>query len=106
MRLTRIVDSLTLLTKADAGLVELEQKPVQLHDLVGEAFEDAQLLAQSREIKVSLKPCEAVVVAGDRHRLRQLLLILTDNAVKYNVQRGLVAMSLRADSSGFWQGGL
>ncbi len=93
-RLTQIVDSLTLLTKADAGLVELEREPVPLHQLVLEAFEDAEVLAQPQQVKVVLAECMAQIVTGDRHRFRQLLLILTDNAVKYNREGGTIDIAL------------
>lgn len=93
-RLTRIVDSLSLLTKADAGLVTLEQQPVNLRELMVESFEDAQVLASPRGLTVALGPCEDVTVAGDRHRLRQLFLILADNAVKYCTTGGTITMSL------------
>lgn len=93
-RLTHIVDSLTLLTKADAGLVQLERESVPLDCLVEEAFEDALILAQPHDVKVTLVTCEAVRVIGDRQRLRQLLLILTDNAVKYNHPGGMIRLAL------------
>ena len=94
-RLAQIVDSLTLLTKADAGLVKLEQQPVQLSELVEEAIEDAQVLARPHGVKVTLAECVGAVVKGDRHRLRQLLLILSDNAVKYNRPGGTIGVTLR-----------
>jgi signal transduction histidine kinase len=94
-RLARIVDGLTLLTKADAGQVQLVQLPVPLHELTNEVFADAQILAQPRGVKVSLAACDAVTVTGDRHRLRQLLLNLADNAVKYSEPQGAVAIELR-----------
>lgn len=93
-RLTRIVDGLTLLTKADAGQISLTREPVQLDDLMREAFADAQSLAQPHAITVSLRSCEAATVLGDRHRLRQLLLNLTDNAIKYNRPSGTVVLGL------------
>ena len=93
-RLAKIVDGLTLLTKADAGQVTLAREPVRLDELVREACADAQSLARPREIKVSVAACEELTVTGDRHRLRQLLLNLTDNAVKYNVSKGTVSLSL------------
>lgn len=95
-RLTHIVDSLTLLTKADAGLVKLESEPLALATLVEEAYEDAQVLAQPHSVSVALVACQPLTVRGDRHRLRQLLLILTDNAVKYNHPGGSVSLSLQA----------
>jgi len=97
-RLGKIVDSLTLLTRADAGALTLQHQPTQLGELVREALEDAQILAQSAGITVTLDPCQDVQVNGDRHRLRQLLLILTDNAVKYNWPGGFIRFALRNDA--------
>jgi len=94
-RLARIVDSLTLLAKADAGQVALKLEPVRLDELVHDNYADAEILAEPAGIRVELAACEAVTVLGDRHRLRQMLLNLADNAVKYNHPQGLVTMSLR-----------
>ncbi len=93
-RLTHIVDSLTFLTKADAGQVKMNRATLALDDLVREAMENAQALAQSKQIEIRLKDCNPVSVVGDRRRLRQLLLILTDNAIKYNVPEGHVTLAL------------
>jgi signal transduction histidine kinase len=94
-RLTRIVDGLTLLTKADAGLVTLEKKPVRLGQLVRESFDDTVVLAEAHDVRATLAGCEDLVVPGDANRLRQALLNLTDNAVKYNRAGGTVRMALR-----------
>ncbi len=93
-RLARIVDGLTLLAKADAGLITLGQNPISLHDLVRESFADTKVLAQASGLTVELKICEPLTVRGDAHRLRQLLLNLSDNAVKYNQPGGTVSMAL------------
>jgi signal transduction histidine kinase len=53
------------------------------------------VLAQASGLTVSLTACEAAQVRGDAHRLRQLLLNLADNAVKYNQPGGSVTMALR-----------
>jgi len=94
-RLSKIVDGLSLLTKADAGQLTLEQKPLHLDELVRDAFDDAQILASPRSVKVELSACEPLTILGDRHRLRQLLLNLADNAIKYNHPDGSVTLSLR-----------
>lgn len=93
-RLAKIVDGLTLLTKADAGQIKLARESVRLDELVREACTDAQSLARPHEIQVSVTACEQLTVAGDRHRLRQLLLNLTDNAIKYNERKGMVTLRL------------
>jgi signal transduction histidine kinase len=94
-RLSRIVDALTLLAKADAGQLTLEQEPVRFDEVVRDNFDDAQILAEPKKIEVELTECDQVIVKGDRHRLRQLLLNLLDNAVKYNQPSGWVSISLR-----------
>lgn len=94
-RLAKIVDSLTLLTKADSGLLTLERRPVPLDQLVREGLEDAEVLAQPHGIKVVSGEIAAATISGDRHRLRQLLLNLTDNAIKYNRPGGSITLALR-----------
>lgn len=94
-RLTKIVEGLTLLAKADAGQVVLGEESLPFHELVRDSFADAQILAQARNIQVDLGACDDVFLKGDRHRLRQLLLNLTDNAIKYNEPGGQVEIVLR-----------
>jgi signal transduction histidine kinase len=98
-RLTEIVDALTFLTKADAGLLNFNKQPVRLDELVREAFADAQVLAAQSGINVRLEQCEAATILAERHRIRQLLLILTDNAIKYNKSGGTVSLAVELNGS-------
>jgi signal transduction histidine kinase len=93
-RLAKIVDGLTLLTKAGAGQLQFKDELLNLHDLVRDVFEDAQILAQSANITVSLDVCQEIIIHGDRHRIRQLLLNIMDNAIKYNCPDGKVTLRL------------
>jgi len=95
-RLARIVDGLTLLMKADAGLVPLRREPIAFDELVSESAEDAAVLALPLEVAVEIPRCDPALILGDRHRLRQLLLNLIDNATKYNRPAGSVTISLTA----------
>jgi heavy metal sensor kinase len=94
-RLTKIVDGLSILAKADQGQMTLNAESVRLDELVRDSFADAQILAEPRHVKVQLATCEPIAVRADPHRLRQLLLNLTDNAIKYNEADGHVTMELR-----------
>jgi len=98
-RLTKIVDGLTLLTKADAGQIELKFTALPLDEIVRDVFADAQILAKSANVSVTLTTCKKISISGDRHRLRQLLLNLADNAVKYNQPGGTVEFALRRDGA-------
>jgi len=94
-RLAKIVDCLTLLTKADAGLVILRREYINLESLVREIYADGQVLARPHNLAVKLGDCETIFVAGDNNRLRQMLLNIVDNAIKYNAQGGTVELSLK-----------
>ena len=93
-RLTKIVNGLTFLAKADAGQAALQIESVRLDELVRDAFADTEMLGRSQNIVVELIACDEITMQGDRHRLRQLLLNLTDNAIKYNQPAGRVTISL------------
>jgi signal transduction histidine kinase len=94
-RLARIVDGLTLLAKADSGQVPLSLESLRLDELVRDNLADTLILAGPRNIQVELETCTEITARGDRHRLRQLLLNLADNAVKYNQPGGRVTICLR-----------
>lgn len=94
-RLAAIIDNLTLLAKADAGQLELRRAPVRLDELVREAVDDARILGAATELEVSLDARPAILIHGDRHRLRQTLVALTDNAVKFTPRGGRIWFALR-----------
>lgn len=98
-RLTKIVDGLTLLAKADSGQLTLSREIVPLHELVQDSYTDALILGQSQEIRVDLIQCDPTEIIGDRHRLRQLLINLVENAIKYNWKGGRVTLALRRNGS-------
>ncbi|MGC3958246.1 MAG: HAMP domain-containing sensor histidine kinase [Verrucomicrobiota bacterium] len=99
-RLSKIVEGLTLLAKADAGQVTLAHETIRLDELVRDCVADTEILGLAQNIKVMLTRCDVVTMRGNRHRLRQLLLNLTDNAIKYNQPDGSITLSLYGGLNG------
>jgi two-component system OmpR family sensor kinase len=89
--MSRMVADLLLLAQADAG-IELEKKPVELDTLLLEVYRQGQLMANGVEVKLGHE--DQAVVMGDADRLKQLLLNLVDNAIKYTPAGGGVRLSL------------
>ena len=91
-RLGRLVADLLLLARADAGL-STRRDPVDLDRVLMDVIGEVRHLAPRQEITVeSLDP---VVVAGDADQLKQLLLNLVENAIKYTPADGSISVALR-----------
>lgn len=88
-RMSKIVEDLLLLARAEAGQEVLEHDPVRLDVITRWAVEHVRGMAQDRQItlSMSLKP---VMVTGDSGRLRQMVLNLVHNAIKYTDAGGAV----------------
>ena len=95
-RLARLVDDLLALARADAGPQPLIAKPVPLDEVVMEVFRELRGQAGSRLRVVDL---DAALIQGERDRLKQLVLILADNALSYTPAPGEVRISLRREAS-------
>lgn len=92
--LNRMVGDLLTLARADSEMLELRIAPMDLGSLVEEVHDDLQRIAEARDIQGTISVNGPVTVAGDEVRLRQLLLILIDNALKYTDPGGEVHVSL------------
>ena len=91
--MSRLVADLLVLAHADAGQKLAIRRPVELDNLLLDVFGDARILAKGQ--KVSVRELDQVQVMGDPDRLKQLLLILVDNALKYTPSGGEVSLGLR-----------
>lgn len=90
-RLARLVADLLSLARADAG-VAMRRERVELDRLLMDVLGEARHLARGQRLAVD--SVEPVVVEGDPDRLRQLLLIPLDNAIRYTASGGQIAVAL------------
>ena len=98
LRLSAIIDNLLVLSKSDGIQHEVcFTEDVNMKELIEELYEDMDIIAEKKQIAISLLKKEEITVHGDRLKLRQLLLNLVDNAIKYTPDRGSVALSLERD---------
>ena len=96
-RMTELVDALLTLARVDEGRLELHTEPTDLRALVAEVYETAQMLGEEVGLTVVLEEPVAPVVADvDAGRVRQALMNLMTNAVKYTPAGGTIWLSLTA----------
>ena len=90
-RLARLVADLLALARADAGM-PLRREGVELDRVLMDSVADARHLTRGHKLEIG--HLEPAVVHGDGDRLKQLILILLDNAIKYTPPNGQIVASL------------
>ena len=93
-RLTRIVEDLFLLARADAGHFVARRSPLYLEDLVHDAARAMHAVAERRTVRIELLRLVEAPLEGDPDLLGRLLLNLLDNAVKYSPPGGTVVVAM------------
>ena len=93
--MTELVQSLLTLARADEGRAPLAVEESDLRDLLGDAVETAGMLGEDSGVAVtSSMPGHPVRLAVDRHRIREMLLNLVTNAIKYTPRGGTIDLAL------------
>jgi signal transduction histidine kinase len=92
--LTSLVGDLLLLARSDSGAVVMEQTRIDLGDIAFDAASAVGRTAENRGVRVLVDP-EPTMVMGDSARLRQLVMILADNAVRHSPRDGQVGVTVR-----------
>jgi heavy metal sensor kinase len=96
-RMSRIVEDLLTLSRADMGELTMEREEIELSSLAREVWEDLQIMAQEKGIQLKFTDDGFTMVEGDPLYLRQLILNLTENGLKYTPPGGKVELNVKGD---------
>jgi signal transduction histidine kinase len=97
-RMGGIVDNLLTLARADAGVWPWERDRVFLDDVVHEAVDGVRVLAERRGVELTVTEFEEAPVHADPALLRQLIVIVLDNAIKFTPAGGRVSLRVGIDN--------
>ena len=92
-RLARLVEDLLILAQAESGKLPMDRRRVELDTLLLEVFSQAHVLAGER-VQMEIGQIDQVLICGDRDRLKQVVLNLVANAIKYTSEGGKVIVRL------------
>jgi heavy metal sensor kinase len=97
-RLEHLVSGLLALSRLDAGEAQREWLDVNLVELAASTAEQMRLMAEDRGIQLQFPPSAPMIVRGDPSRLKQVIVNLLDNAIRFTPRGG--AVTLRTGDSG------
>jgi heavy metal sensor kinase len=93
-RLTRLIDDLLNLARADAGHVNLHVEEFYVNDLLAECCRSIQAKASAKKIDLECRCPEDVAYRGDQELIRRLVLNLLENAIRYTPEGGRVQLNV------------
>ncbi len=91
-RLERLVSGLLVLSRLDAGEAQREWLEVDLAELAASTVEQMRLVAEDRGLQLNAAALQPLTVHGDRGRLKQVIVNLLDNAIKFTPRGGVVTL--------------
>lgn len=95
-RLVNLVDDLDEISRLESGHQKMTMETFPIQELIREVYDSLSLRASDKQIKTSIKKgCEAPLnVQGDKEKIRQVLINLVDNAIKYGRTSGTIIASV------------
>jgi heavy metal sensor kinase len=97
-RTSHLIDDLLLLARADASEEHAIAEPLDLATLVRETCLEGRILSDTAGLRFVTSVPATCVTLGDPQRLRRLMRILIDNAIKYTPAGGVVSVTMTADA--------
>ena len=100
-RMARLINDLLLLARTDSNQQMMEKRFFPLHKIIGEAVASYEPVAAGKKIGLVFSPEPCGDFFGDEMRIKQLAVILLDNAIKYTPHGGSVRVSLKSYEGNF-----
>ena len=100
-RLSRIVDDMFTLTRADAGNYPLREQPMYLDEVVDDVVRKARIVATTRGVSIACETEHPAPFTGDEDLVRRLLINVLDNAIRYSPTGGAVRVALDRSASSY-----
>ena len=100
-RLSRIVDDMFTLARADAGTYPVRQMPMYLDEVVDDVVKAARVLASTRDVSIEAATIPSAALTGDEDLIRRLMVNLLDNAIRYTPAGSTVRVDLEQASGGY-----
>lgn len=97
LRLSRVVEYLLLLSRADMGQILLHKEPINLSEMLADLADAATILGAPKNIYITYRHTEDLMIEGDQAKVYQIFLNLVDNAVKYTPEGGLISITIHRD---------
>ena len=100
IRLSRLVEDLLMLARADAGPADLNFEPMNIGDLCSQVVDYLGPLAEvkNQSLAYQTDSKNELMIKGDAQRLKQMLLNLLDNAIKYTPVGGRITLTLMKEN--------
>ena len=96
LHLSSVVDNLLLLSRADAGRLELSKTEFDLSEVLEGVLDDAVTLAEPLDLKVAADVPKHLLLKADRTFVAMIVQNLVENAIKYNTPGGRIRVEARA----------
>jgi heavy metal sensor kinase len=97
-RMSQIVEDLLLLSRADTGQIELNKGDINLTEMLSEVVAQMDMLARSKGLDLSASNNHHDIhIFGDALRIREMLINLIENGIKYTEEGGSVCISLQKE---------
>ena len=101
IRLTRIVEDMFTLARADAGSYPVHRTPMYLDEVVDDVVRAARVLADTKHVSIELAGIQSASFTGDEELVRRLIGNLLDNAIRHAPPRSTVQVHLKEHDTSY-----